>query len=128
MPANPLNVDDFGGELFNLGMSPEARPLLEAVKTFIVEEVQPMSVEFFALGADRQDLDTRRAFQRLEECHGGRMPCPAAEERPRLSPDVAARHESAVGVGPQERRCLIVPRIAPVAQGDPERRVDEDHP
>jgi acyl-CoA dehydrogenase len=55
MPANPLNVDDFGGELFNLGMSAEAQPLLEAVKTFIVEEVQPMSVEFFELGADRAD-------------------------------------------------------------------------
>jgi acyl-CoA dehydrogenase len=55
MPANPLNVDDFGGELFNLGMSQGARPLLEAVKTFIAEEVEPMSREFFALGADRQD-------------------------------------------------------------------------
>ena len=52
MPANPLNVDDFGGELFNLGMSEGARPLLEAVKTFIREEVQPMSEEFFALGVD----------------------------------------------------------------------------
>ena len=55
MPANPLNVDDFGGELFNLGMSEGARPLLEAVKTFIREEVQPMSVEFFALGAGRDE-------------------------------------------------------------------------
>ncbi|MEX2658231.1 MAG: acyl-CoA dehydrogenase family protein [Acidimicrobiales bacterium] len=55
MPANPLNVDDFGGELFNLGMSDDARPLLEAVRTFIAEEVEPMSVEFFALGADRED-------------------------------------------------------------------------
>ncbi len=55
MPANPLNVDDFGGELFNLGMSEGARPLLDAVKTFIAQEVQPMSEEFFALGADRAD-------------------------------------------------------------------------
>jgi acyl-CoA dehydrogenase len=55
MPANPLNVDDFGGELFNLGMSEGARPLLEAVKTFIAEEVEPMSVEFFRLGAGRED-------------------------------------------------------------------------
>ena len=55
MPANPLNVDDFGGEMYNLGMSAEARPLLDAVKTFIAEEVQPMSVEFFRLGADRED-------------------------------------------------------------------------
>ncbi len=55
MPANPLNVDDFGGELFNLGMSPEARPLLDQVKTFIATEVEPMTAEFFALGADRAD-------------------------------------------------------------------------
>jgi acyl-CoA dehydrogenase len=55
MPANPLNTDDFGGELFNLGMSEAARPLLEAVKTFIAEEVEPMSVEFFELGEDRED-------------------------------------------------------------------------
>lgn len=55
MPANPLNTDDFGGELFNLGMSEGARPLLEAVKTFISEEVEPMSKEFFALGAGRED-------------------------------------------------------------------------
>jgi acyl-CoA dehydrogenase len=55
MPANPLNVDDFGGELFNLGMSPEARPLLDQVKAFVADEVEPMTEEFFALGADRAD-------------------------------------------------------------------------
>ncbi|HUF34237.1 MAG TPA: acyl-CoA dehydrogenase family protein [Acidimicrobiales bacterium] len=55
MPANPLNTDDFGGELFNLGMSEGARPLLDAVKTFIATEVEPMSVEFFKLGEDRED-------------------------------------------------------------------------
>ncbi len=55
MPANPLNVDDFGGELFNLGMSAEARPLLDQVKTFIATEVEPITAEYFALGADRAD-------------------------------------------------------------------------
>src|SRR5918999_2401463 len=55
MPANPLNVDDFGGELFNLGMSPEARPLLDQVKAFVADEVEPITEEFFALGADRAD-------------------------------------------------------------------------
>ncbi|HEX7166097.1 MAG TPA: acyl-CoA dehydrogenase family protein [Acidimicrobiales bacterium] len=55
MPANPLNVDDFGGELFNLGMSAEARPLLDKVKAFIADEVEPMSKEYFALGATRTD-------------------------------------------------------------------------
>jgi acyl-CoA dehydrogenase len=55
VPANPLNVDDFGGELFNLGMSPEARPLLDKVKAFVADEVEPITEEFFALGADRAD-------------------------------------------------------------------------
>ena len=40
MPANPLNTDDFGGELYNLGMSEGARPLLDHVKSFIAEEVE----------------------------------------------------------------------------------------
>jgi len=55
MPANPLNLDDFGGELYNLAMSEGARPLLEQVKAFITNEVQPITEEFFALGADRVD-------------------------------------------------------------------------
>jgi acyl-CoA dehydrogenase len=55
MPANPLNTDDFGGELFNLSMSEGARPLLEKVKAFIADEVEPMSEKFFALGEGRAD-------------------------------------------------------------------------
>jgi hypothetical protein len=43
MPANPLNTDDFGGELYDLSMSEGARPLLEQVKTFIAEEVEPVT-------------------------------------------------------------------------------------
>jgi len=55
MPANPINVDDFGGELYNLAMSAEARPLLDRVKAFIADEVQPITAEYYALGADRTD-------------------------------------------------------------------------
>src|SRR4051794_9416353 len=55
MPANPLNVDDFGGELYNLAMSAKARPLLDKVTTFIREEVEPVSREYFDLGVDRED-------------------------------------------------------------------------
>ncbi len=55
MPANPLNMDDYGGELLNLAMSESARPLLDQVKAFIAEEVEPITAEFFALGADRAD-------------------------------------------------------------------------
>ena len=36
-------------------MSAEARPLLEQVKAFIADEVEPITAEFFALGADRAD-------------------------------------------------------------------------
>jgi acyl-CoA dehydrogenase len=49
MPANPLNTDDFGGELYNLAISERARPLLDAVKRFIADEVLPMEEKFFAL-------------------------------------------------------------------------------
>src|SRR5690606_13876742 len=55
MPASPLNTDDFGGELYNLAMSDEARPLFEKVKAFVADEVQPMSEEFHRLGEGRAD-------------------------------------------------------------------------
>jgi acyl-CoA dehydrogenase len=55
MPANPLNTDDFGGELYNLAMSEGARPLLDKVKEFIANEVEPITAEFYALGADREN-------------------------------------------------------------------------
>jgi acyl-CoA dehydrogenase len=55
MPANPINTDDFGGELFNLGMSEGARPLLEKVKAFIADEVEPITAEYFRLAEERED-------------------------------------------------------------------------
>ncbi|MDE3205239.1 MAG: acyl-CoA dehydrogenase family protein [Acidobacteriota bacterium] len=55
MPANPLNTDDFGGELYNLAISEKARPLLDAVKRFIAEEVRPMEEKFFALDELKTD-------------------------------------------------------------------------
>ncbi len=55
MPANPINLDDFGGELFNLGMSEGARPLFEQVKAFIGNEIDPKSEEYFRLGEGRAD-------------------------------------------------------------------------
>ena len=55
MPANPLNTDDFGGEMYNLAMSEGARPLLEQVKSFIANEVDPITEEYFRLGAERTD-------------------------------------------------------------------------
>jgi acyl-CoA dehydrogenase len=55
MPANPLNTDDFGGALHDLAMSEGARPLLDQVKAFIVNEVEPVAEEFFRLGESRTD-------------------------------------------------------------------------
>jgi acyl-CoA dehydrogenase len=55
MPANPLNTDDFGGELHDLSMSEAARPLLDQVKSFIVNEVDPVADEYYRLGEGRAD-------------------------------------------------------------------------
>ncbi len=55
MPARPLNTDDFGGELYNLGMSPAARPLLDKVMAFIADEIEPVTDEFYRLGEGRAE-------------------------------------------------------------------------
>jgi acyl-CoA dehydrogenase len=55
MPARPINLEDFGGDLYDLSMSEQARPLLAKVKAFIAEDVEPMSEKFFALGEGRAD-------------------------------------------------------------------------
>ncbi len=55
MPANPLNTDDLGGEMYNLGMSQEAQPFLDQVKKFVAEHVEPITEEFFRLGEGRAD-------------------------------------------------------------------------
>ncbi len=70
MPVQPLNLDDFGGELNQLAMSAEARPFLEKVRRFVAEEVEPMSVEFHKLDRDKPDRWTYAPGQldRLEDC------------------------------------------------------------
>jgi acyl-CoA dehydrogenase len=55
MPAKPLNTDDFGGEMYNLGMSPAARPLLDKVIAFIADEIEPVTDEFYRLGEGRAE-------------------------------------------------------------------------
>lgn len=42
-------------EMFDLRMSEKARPLYEAVKEFIAEEIEPHTAEFFRLGEGRAD-------------------------------------------------------------------------
>jgi acyl-CoA dehydrogenase len=48
-------MSNFHPELFDLRMSDEALPLLEAVKRHIAENVEPISEEFFALNEGKQD-------------------------------------------------------------------------
>jgi len=50
MPALESTVD-----MYDLRMSEKVRPLYDAVKKFIKDEVEPMSAEFFRLGEDRAD-------------------------------------------------------------------------
>src|SRR6266851_1274305 len=52
MTSYGLNPDD---ELNDLRMSDQVRPLYDHVKKFIRETVEPMSVEFFRLGENKQD-------------------------------------------------------------------------
>ncbi len=42
-------------EMFDLRMSEGAKPLFEKVKAFIRDEVQPITLEFFQLGENRDD-------------------------------------------------------------------------
>jgi acyl-CoA dehydrogenase len=42
-------------DMFDLRMSEDVRPLYDAVKKFIFTEVEPITAEFFRLGADRAD-------------------------------------------------------------------------
>ncbi len=42
-------------EMYDLSLSADARPLLERVRKFIETEIEPMSIEFYALGEGRED-------------------------------------------------------------------------
>ncbi len=53
VPGNALK--SASDDDLNLSMSEGARPLFEAVKTFIAEVVDPMSVKYFELGDARED-------------------------------------------------------------------------
>ncbi|MCB0968472.1 MAG: acyl-CoA dehydrogenase family protein, partial [Ilumatobacter sp.] len=50
MTALPSTVD-----MFDLRMSDKAKPLYEAVKKFIAEEVEPKTEEYFKLGEGRAE-------------------------------------------------------------------------
>ncbi|GGB56529.1 MULTISPECIES: acyl-CoA dehydrogenase family protein [Henriciella] len=55
MDTGTLEKMDVRDPLNDLRMSEEAVPLYEAVKKFVAEEVEPMSIKFHELGKDRKD-------------------------------------------------------------------------
>jgi len=48
-------MTDLDKDLFNLAMSDEALPLMDAVKKHIAENVEPITEEFFALDKEKTD-------------------------------------------------------------------------
>ncbi len=48
-------MSDIDRDLFNLAMSDEAQPLLAAVQKHIVDNVEPITEEFFALNDEKED-------------------------------------------------------------------------
>ena len=49
-------MNKFNPELFSLAMSNDAKPLLEAVKRHISENVDPITEEFYALNKEKEDI------------------------------------------------------------------------
>ena len=50
-----MSQTDLDADVYDLSMSEEAAPLLDAVKKFIADEVEPITERFFELGQDRED-------------------------------------------------------------------------
>ena len=50
-----MHVDDPSDDSLNLAMSDTARPLYDAVKKFISDEVEPITEKFYELGEGRED-------------------------------------------------------------------------
>ena len=48
-------MPDLEADLYNLVMSEEAQPLMDAVKKHIAENVEPITEEFFALEKGKED-------------------------------------------------------------------------
>jgi acyl-CoA dehydrogenase len=48
-------MPDLEADLFNLAMSEQAQPLMDAVKKHISDNVEPITEEFFALDKDKED-------------------------------------------------------------------------
>ncbi len=48
-------MPDLEADLFNLAMSEQAQPLMDAVKKHITNNVDPITEEFFALDKEKED-------------------------------------------------------------------------
>ena len=48
-------MSDLQSDLFNLAMSAQAQPLMDAVKQHIAQNVEPITEEFFALDKEKTD-------------------------------------------------------------------------
>jgi acyl-CoA dehydrogenase len=55
MPTPGLHSGSPTDDALNLAMSDEAKPLFEAVVTFVATEIEPITAEFFRLGEGRAD-------------------------------------------------------------------------
>ena len=62
-------MSDLKSDLFNLAMSAEAQPLMDAVKQHIAQNVEPITEEFFALDKEKDEASIRRggAARKQEE-------------------------------------------------------------
>jgi acyl-CoA dehydrogenase len=70
-------MSDLDKDLFNLAMSDEAQPLMDAVKKHIAENVDPITEEFFALDKEKSDRWTWHPRQ-LELLEGAKNKAKAA--------------------------------------------------
>ncbi|MDX1383509.1 MAG: acyl-CoA dehydrogenase family protein, partial [Thermoanaerobaculia bacterium] len=50
-----VDLDTVNPELYDLSMSESARPLLNDVRDFVKQEVEPITEEFYRLGEGRED-------------------------------------------------------------------------
>jgi len=48
-------MSDLNSDLFNLAMSEQSQTLMDAVQKHIAENVEPITEEFFALNAEKED-------------------------------------------------------------------------
>ncbi len=74
-----------------------------------------------------EDPSPGRSLQAVQESYGRGVPGAPPKIGPGLAADVVGGHDAAVFMQLKESQRFLVMGITSVAQGDPERRVGEDH-